>query len=286
MLKFSRQVALLAFAVLVSGAAPDRPATINIPFERYTLPNGLTVILSQDHDDADGRGQRLVSRRLEERGARPDRLRAPVRARDVHRLRPRARTGCTTSSPRASAAATTARPTTIGRPTTRPCRRTISRRRSGSKPTAWASCSTRSISPKLERAARHREERAPAELRQPAVRPRRRDPRRTRPIPASHPYSWDVIGSMADLSAASEEDVKSFFRLYYAPNNAFLSIVGDFDPAQAKAWVAKYFGGVPRGKRDHAAEGRSGDADRPRSGSSSRTACRCRGSTCSGRRSA
>ena len=48
MLKFSRQVALLAFAVLVSGAAPDRPGTINIPFERYTLPNGLTVILSQD----------------------------------------------------------------------------------------------------------------------------------------------------------------------------------------------------------------------------------------------
>ena len=48
MLKFSRQVAPLAFAVLVSGAAPDRPGTINIPFERYTLPNGLTVILSQD----------------------------------------------------------------------------------------------------------------------------------------------------------------------------------------------------------------------------------------------
>ena len=53
---------------------------------------------------------------------------------------------------------------------------------------------------------------------------------------------------MADLSAASEEDVKNFFRLYYAPNNAFLSIVGDFDPAQAKAWVAKYFGDIPRGR--------------------------------------
>ena len=66
--------------------------------------------------------------------------------------------------------------------------------------------------------------------------------------PAAHPYSWDVIGSMEDLSAASEEDVKNFFRLYYAPNNAFLTIVGDFDPAQAKAWVAKYFGDIPRGK--------------------------------------
>ncbi|MGB2717693.1 MAG: pitrilysin family protein [Vicinamibacterales bacterium] len=66
--------------------------------------------------------------------------------------------------------------------------------------------------------------------------------------PSTHPYSWSVIGSMADLSAASEEDVKSFFRLYYAPNNAFLAIVGDFDPAQTKAWVEKYFGGFPKGK--------------------------------------
>ena len=66
--------------------------------------------------------------------------------------------------------------------------------------------------------------------------------------PSSHPYSWPVIGSMADLSAASEEDVKSFFRLYYAPNNAFLVIVGDIDIAATKALVAKYFGGIPRGK--------------------------------------
>ena len=66
--------------------------------------------------------------------------------------------------------------------------------------------------------------------------------------PKGHPYSWDVIGSMADLSAASEEDVKNFFRLYYAPNNAVLTIVGDFDPAQAKAWITKYFAGIPRGK--------------------------------------
>jgi zinc protease len=66
--------------------------------------------------------------------------------------------------------------------------------------------------------------------------------------PASHPYSWDVIGSMADLSAATEDDVKNFFRLYYAPNNAFLAIVGDFDPAQVKTWAQKYFDDIPRGK--------------------------------------
>ncbi len=66
--------------------------------------------------------------------------------------------------------------------------------------------------------------------------------------PANNPYSWDVIGSMEDLSAASAEDVKNFFRTYYAPNNAFLAIVGDFDAAQAKAWVSRYFGDIPKGK--------------------------------------
>lgn len=65
--------------------------------------------------------------------------------------------------------------------------------------------------------------------------------------PASNPYSWDVIGSMDDLTAASADDVKSFFRTYYAPNNAFLAIVGDIDPAKTKAWVTKYFGDIPRG---------------------------------------
>lgn len=66
--------------------------------------------------------------------------------------------------------------------------------------------------------------------------------------PADNPYSWSVIGSMDDLSAASADDVKNFFRMYYAPNNAFLAIVGDFDAVQAKAWVTKYFGTIQRGK--------------------------------------
>ena len=66
--------------------------------------------------------------------------------------------------------------------------------------------------------------------------------------PKGHPYSWPVIGSMTDLSAASEEDVKAFFRLYYAPNNATLAVVGDFDPKQAKTWIQKYFGDLPKGQ--------------------------------------
>jgi len=65
--------------------------------------------------------------------------------------------------------------------------------------------------------------------------------------PAEHPYSWTVIGSMEDLSAASLEDVSDFFRRYYAPNNASLAVAGDFDPAQAKAMIEKYFAGIPSG---------------------------------------
>src|SRR5690606_7390746 len=50
-----------------------------------------------------------------------------------------------------------------------------------------------------------------------------------------------------DLNAASLEDVTDFFRTYYAPNNASLAIVGDFEPAQTKAWIERYFGGIPAG---------------------------------------
>jgi zinc protease len=65
--------------------------------------------------------------------------------------------------------------------------------------------------------------------------------------PKSHPYSWPVIGSMTDLSAASLADVQNFFKTYYAPNNATLTIAGDFDPAAVKKMVAQYFGSIPRG---------------------------------------
>ena len=65
--------------------------------------------------------------------------------------------------------------------------------------------------------------------------------------PASHPYSWPVIGSMADLSAASLEDVKDFFRRYYAPNNASLVVAGDVQAAEAFRLAGQYFGDIPRG---------------------------------------
>ena len=65
--------------------------------------------------------------------------------------------------------------------------------------------------------------------------------------PKSHPYSWPVIGSMTDLSAASLSDVQNFFKTYYAPNNATLTIAGDFNPDSVKKMVAQYFGSIPRG---------------------------------------
>jgi zinc protease len=66
-------------------------------------------------------------------------------------------------------------------------------------------------------------------------------------FPPEHPFHHSLIGSMEDLSEASLEDIAQFFATYYTPDNAVLSIAGDFDPAEAKALVDQYFGGIPRG---------------------------------------
>lgn len=62
-----------------------------------------------------------------------------------------------------------------------------------------------------------------------------------------HPYGWAPIGSMADLNAAQEQDFKDFYKTYYVPNNAVLSIAGDLNIDEAKMLVKKYFAGIPRG---------------------------------------
>ena len=64
-------------------------------------------------------------------------------------------------------------------------------------------------------------------------------------FPPEHPYHHTTIGSMEDLDAASLDDVKAFFRTWYAPNNAVLSVVGDVDRAQVRAWAERYFGPIP-----------------------------------------
>jgi len=66
--------------------------------------------------------------------------------------------------------------------------------------------------------------------------------------PSTNPYSWPVVGYISELQQAQLEDVKNFFRLYYAPTNATLAVVGDIDVAQTKAWIAKYFGGLSKGQ--------------------------------------
>jgi zinc protease len=66
-------------------------------------------------------------------------------------------------------------------------------------------------------------------------------------FPPNHPYHWPVIGSMEDLTAASYEDVVQFFKSWYGPNNTSLVVAGDVDPAQARRLVEKWFSDVPRG---------------------------------------
>jgi zinc protease len=65
--------------------------------------------------------------------------------------------------------------------------------------------------------------------------------------PAAHPYSWDVIGEMADLDAASFKDVEEWFKTYYGPSNVVLVLAGDIDTNTARAKVEKYFGNIPAG---------------------------------------
>ncbi len=65
--------------------------------------------------------------------------------------------------------------------------------------------------------------------------------------PAGHPYSWSVIGSMEDLNAAKLEDVKEWFQTYYGPANAVIVIAGDVEARTAKEKVERYFGDIPSG---------------------------------------
>jgi zinc protease len=67
-------------------------------------------------------------------------------------------------------------------------------------------------------------------------------------FPKEHPYYGEVIGSHQDIQSAKLADVRDFFKLYYAPNNASLAIVGDFDPEKARELVQKYFGPLKRGE--------------------------------------
>ncbi|MFC3024782.1 M16 family metallopeptidase [Vibrio zhugei] len=66
-------------------------------------------------------------------------------------------------------------------------------------------------------------------------------------FPVGHPYSWPVIGYVQDLDKVNVDDLKAFFQRWYGPNNAVLTIGGDLDVEQTLAWVQKYFGSIPKG---------------------------------------
>ncbi|MGH9362327.1 MAG: M16 family metallopeptidase, partial [Thermoanaerobaculia bacterium] len=72
--------------------------------------------------------------------------------------------------------------------------------------------------------------------------------------PADHPYHWPVIGYLDDIAAATLEEVRVFFRTYYTPNNAVLTLAGDIEPAATLALVERWFGDVPRGPEPPAVE--------------------------------
>ncbi len=76
--------------------------------------------------------------------------------------------------------------------------------------------------------------------------------------PEDHPYNWQVIGSLEDLQNATVADVKEFFNRWYVPNNVTLTIAGDFDKAQARKWVEKYFSEIKRGEEVKPAPKRPG----------------------------
>ena len=65
---------------------------------------------------------------------------------------------------------------------------------------------------------------------------------------ATHPYNWAPIGSMEHLDAAQEEDYVNFYKTYYVPSNATLSIAGDINIEATKKWIAQYFGSIPQGQ--------------------------------------
>jgi len=66
--------------------------------------------------------------------------------------------------------------------------------------------------------------------------------------PKGHPYSWDVIGEMEDLGNATVEDVKGFHKKFYSPNNATLVVSGDINKEEIKSLIEKYFGEIPKGE--------------------------------------
>ena len=122
-------------------------------------------------------------------------------------------------------------------------RRAVERARSGAVPRVrpHGVPARRDVAQDGRRPARRGQERAAPELRERALRDGVDRDRARCSIRKGHPYRWPTIGYMEDLTAASYEDVVDFFQTYYQPANASLVVAGDIDPAKARAAVEKWF---------------------------------------------
>ena len=241
-LLFLLALVLTAVGLVGHAQAPAAPAMPKIEFEKFTLPNGLQVILHVD--------RKLPIVHVNEWFHVGSKNEQPGRTGFAHLFEhmmfqgSKNATGETTSctsrrpAPTSAKAASTARPTTTARTTSPRCRRATSRTCSGWNPIA----SPRSLDATDQKKLDNQRD---------VVKNERRQGLENTPygrafslmfeavFPTGHPYSWPVIGSQEDLTAASLDDVKEFFRQYYSPSNLSLVIAGDFDPAEAKRLVTE-----------------------------------------------
>jgi zinc protease len=231
---------LTALAALWLTASPP----VSIPFERYTLPNGLTVILHEDH--------RLpsVTVNLWYRVGSADEVKG--------------RTGFAHLFEHLMFMGTAAVPNGDFDKTMEQAGGTNNATTSEDRTNYFESGPSNLLETFLfleaDRMAHLADDmtKAKVDLQREVVKNERRQSYENRPygltnqlllvhlFPAGHPYQHPVIGSHADLSAASVDDVKAFFRTHYVPSNASMVIAGDFVPTEAKKLVEKYFAALPR----------------------------------------
>ncbi len=231
---------LSTLAAFVVAASP----TVSVPFERYTLPNGLTVILHEDH-------------------RRPS-VTVNVWFRVGSSDEAKGHTGFAHLFEHLMFMGTAAVPNgsfdTIMEQAGGTNNATTSHDRTNYFETGPSNLLETFLFLESDRLAHLADDmtKAKVDLQRDVVKNERRQSYENRPygmtnmlinerlFPAGHPYQHPVIGSHADLTAASVDDVKAFFRRYYVPANASLVIAGDFTPEAAKQLVAKYFAPLPR----------------------------------------
>ena len=266
-----------------AGPVPETPM-LKVPYTQFTLPNGLHVILHEDHTVPMVTVEHVVPRRLGARDAGAHRLRAPLRAPDVHGLGPReARASSTTGSKAVGGTQQRLDRRTTAPTTGSTCRPTRSSSRCSSSPIAWATCST-SMTPKTVDAQRDvvKNERRQSYENRPygmAELAARRDALSRRPSVLTGRSSATCRTSRPP----SYDDVVAFFKKYYAPANASLVVAGDIDTADdahaRREMVRRREAGAPRVEPmtipGVALDGREEEDDRP-------TTCSCRGSTSRG----